>query len=84
MSAVAQRGPPARGLSLWTEALVARGGVVLLALSLLLFLTVPLASLLVRSLEDRGGGSSAWPTSPPTSPRRRSPTRRPTRSPSPP
>jgi len=45
-----------RRLSLLTELLVARGGVVLLALALLLFLTLPLASLLVRSLEDRGGG----------------------------
>jgi len=55
MSAVAQRGPLPRSLSLWTEALAARGGVVLLATALLLFLTVPLASLLVRSLENRAG-----------------------------
>jgi iron(III) transport system permease protein len=56
MSAVAQRGPLPRRLSLLTEALVARGGVVLLAVALLLFLTLPLASLLVRSLEARSGG----------------------------
>jgi len=55
MSAVAQRGPLPRRLSLLTEALVARGGVVLLAIALFLFLTVPLASLLVRSLESRSG-----------------------------
>ncbi|UCG96991.1 MAG: putative 2-aminoethylphosphonate ABC transporter permease subunit [Burkholderiales bacterium] len=55
MSAVVQRGPRPRRLSLVTEALVARGGVVLLAVALLLFLTVPLASLLARSLQDRSG-----------------------------
>ena len=55
MSAVAQRGPLPRRLSLLTEALVARGGVVLLAAALLVFLTVPLGSLLVRSLESRSG-----------------------------
>ncbi len=44
-----------RGLVLWREALAARGGLVLLVLALLVFLTVPLATLLVRSLEDRGG-----------------------------
>jgi len=55
LSAVVQRGPRPRRLSLVTEALVARGGVVLLAVALLLFLTVPLASLLARSLQDRSG-----------------------------
>jgi iron(III) transport system permease protein len=56
MSAIAQRTPLPRRLSLLTEIVVARGGVFLLAIALLLFLTVPLASLLVRSLEDRSGG----------------------------
>jgi len=37
------------------EALVARGGLVLLAVALLVFLTVPLAMILVRSVEGRGG-----------------------------
>jgi iron(III) transport system permease protein len=55
MSAIAQRAPMPRRLSLLTELVVARGGVVLIAIALLLFLTVPLASLLVRSLESRGG-----------------------------
>jgi iron(III) transport system permease protein len=55
MSAIAQRTPLPRRLSLLTEIVVARGGVLLLAVALLLFLTVPLASLLVRSLESRGG-----------------------------
>jgi iron(III) transport system permease protein len=55
MSVAAHRGPPPRSLSLATEALVARGGVILLAVALLVFLTVPLASLLVRSLQDRAG-----------------------------
>jgi len=48
MSAIAQQATMPRRLSLLTELLVARGGVVLLALALLLFLTLPLASLLVR------------------------------------
>lgn len=37
------------------EALVARGGIVLLALALFVFLTVPLAMILARSLEARNG-----------------------------
>lgn len=53
---VAFEGPYApRRLALWREALIARGGLVLLALALLGFLTVPLASLLVRSVEARDG-----------------------------
>jgi iron(III) transport system permease protein len=44
-----------RKLSLLSEALAARGGLVLLTLALLVFLTIPLATLLVRSLDDRGG-----------------------------
>jgi iron(III) transport system permease protein len=55
VSAIAVHPPAPRRLSLLAEMLVARGGVVLLAASLLLFLTVPLASLLLRSLEDRDG-----------------------------
>jgi iron(III) transport system permease protein len=84
MSAVAQRGPLPRRLPLLTEALVARGGVVLLATALLVFLTVPLGSLLVRSLESRSGefvglvNFAAYFSSPAL------PTRRATRSPSPP
>jgi len=42
-------------LALAGEALAARGGLVLLALALLVFLTVPLAMILVRSVEGRGG-----------------------------
>jgi len=37
------------------EAIAARGGIVLLAAALLVFLTVPLAMILVRSVEGRGG-----------------------------
>jgi iron(III) transport system permease protein len=37
------------------EAIAARGGIVLLASALLVFLTVPLAMILVRSVEGRGG-----------------------------
>jgi iron(III) transport system permease protein len=37
------------------EAIAARGGIVLLAIALLVFLTVPLAMILVRSVEGRGG-----------------------------
>jgi len=42
-------------LSLAGEALAARGGIVVLALALFVFLTVPLAMLFARSLEDRSG-----------------------------
>jgi len=44
-----------RPTSLASERLVARGGLILLALALFAFLTLPLASLLARSVEDRGG-----------------------------
>jgi iron(III) transport system permease protein len=37
------------------EAIAARGGIVLLAAALFVFLTVPLAMILVRSVEGRGG-----------------------------
>ena len=53
MSAIAVLPPtaaPSR-LALAKEALIARGGLVLLAVALLVFLTVPLAMILVRSLE---------------------------------
>src|SRR5258706_564613 len=39
----------------WLEALVARGGLVLFAAALFVFLTVPLAAILIRSLQDRAG-----------------------------
>jgi iron(III) transport system permease protein len=55
VSAVARHGAPPRAASLWTEALAARGGVVLLVVALVVFLIVPLASLLVRSVENRAG-----------------------------
>ncbi len=44
--------------SLWalaSEAIAARGGVLLLALSLFVFLTVPLAAILLRSVDGRAG-----------------------------
>jgi len=43
-------------LALAREAIAARGGIVLLALALFVFLTVPLAMILVRSIEGRSGG----------------------------
>jgi iron(III) transport system permease protein len=46
--------PPSRW-SLASEAIAARGGVLLLALALFVFLTVPLAAILVRSLVGREG-----------------------------
>ena len=58
MSAVTIPPPMTRSpsrLALAGEALAARGGLVLLALALLVFLTVPLAMILVRSVEGRGG-----------------------------
>jgi iron(III) transport system permease protein len=39
----------------WSEAIAARGGIVLVASALLVFLTLPLAMLLVRSFEDKTG-----------------------------
>ncbi|HEX5638887.1 MAG TPA: putative 2-aminoethylphosphonate ABC transporter permease subunit [Burkholderiaceae bacterium] len=42
-------------LALAKEAVAARGGIILLAIALLVFLTVPLAMILVRSVEDRAG-----------------------------
>jgi iron(III) transport system permease protein len=47
----ARLAPPIR-----LEALAARGGIVLLAVSLLVFLTVPLLMILVRALQARDGG----------------------------
>jgi len=46
--------PPARG-TLIGEWIAARGGLVLLASALFVFLTLPLAMLFVRSFEDRSG-----------------------------
>jgi len=42
-------------LTLAGEAIAARGGLILLAAGLLVFLTVPLAMILARSVEDRAG-----------------------------
>ncbi|HYR00829.1 MAG TPA: putative 2-aminoethylphosphonate ABC transporter permease subunit, partial [Casimicrobiaceae bacterium] len=47
-------GRPARA---WGEWLAARGGIVLLCTALVVFLTLPLAMLLVRSVEDKAGAS---------------------------
>ena len=55
MSAAVDRPYAPRTATIWSERLVAHGGLVLLAAALVVFLTVPLATLLVRSLEDRGG-----------------------------
>jgi len=55
VSALADR-RPAWGLSAtWGEALAARGGLVLLCAALIVFLALPLATILMRSVEDRGG-----------------------------
>jgi len=55
MSTTAERafGAPARRH--WGEAIAARGGIVLVASALLVFLTLPLATLLVRSFENADG-----------------------------
>jgi len=55
VSTTADRAFPARSGHGWAEALAARGGLVLVACALLAFLTLPLASLLIRSLEDASG-----------------------------
>jgi len=55
VSAVVERGPTPRPTFLWIEALAARGGLVLVGSGLFVFLTLPLATMLVRSLEDRAG-----------------------------
>jgi iron(III) transport system permease protein len=58
MNAIAVPATGARGTSRWalaTEALAARGGLVLLLCGLIVFLTVPLVMILVRSVEDRSG-----------------------------
>jgi iron(III) transport system permease protein len=58
VSAIASRIRSVRGptrLALATEALAVRGGLLLLAAALFVFLTVPLAMILVRSVEGRGG-----------------------------
>jgi iron(III) transport system permease protein len=47
-------GPPSR-MALAGEALAARGGILLLAVALFVFLTVPLAMIFARSVEDRAG-----------------------------
>ena len=58
MNAIAAPAAGARSTSRWalaSESLAARGGLVLLACGLFVFLTVPLAMILVRSVEDRAG-----------------------------
>ena len=55
MSTTADRAFSVRSSRGWVEALAARGGLVLMAGALLALLTLPLASLLVRSLEDASG-----------------------------
>jgi iron(III) transport system permease protein len=47
--------PQASGAALAREAIAARGGVLLLAVALFVFLTVPLAAILLRSLDGRSG-----------------------------
>jgi len=44
-----------RRLALAGEALAARGGLVLVAAALFVFLTAPLAALLIRAIQDKGG-----------------------------
>jgi iron(III) transport system permease protein len=58
MNAIAVPAAPVRLTSRWAlalEALAARGGLVLLLAGLVVFLTVPLMMILVRSVEDRSG-----------------------------
>ncbi len=57
MPATAVPGPAAAapGAGQWREALAARGGIVLLASALFVFLTLPLAMILVRSFQDKDG-----------------------------
>jgi len=55
-AAVVHAGTPMPSrFALAKEALAARGGIVLLLVALVVFLTVPLAMILVRSVEGRGG-----------------------------
>ena len=53
--AVPAAGATPSRFALAKEAIAARGGIVLLAVALLVFLTVPLAMILIRSVEGRGG-----------------------------
>jgi len=46
---------PSPAAGQWREALAARGGIVLLASALFVFLTLPLAMILVRSFQDKDG-----------------------------
>jgi iron(III) transport system permease protein len=55
MSTTAERAFAAPVRRHFAEGLVARGGIVLVASALLVFLTLPLAMLLMRSVEDRSG-----------------------------
>jgi iron(III) transport system permease protein len=54
-AAIAAGTPMPSRLALAKEALAARGGIVLLAVALLAFLTIPLGMILVRSFEARSG-----------------------------
>ena len=58
MSGTLAAGPApvaSRRLALAGEALAARGGLVLVAVALFVFLTAPLAALLIRAIQDKGG-----------------------------
>jgi iron(III) transport system permease protein len=55
MSAVATITRPPGAARLWSEAVAVRGGLVLLCAALLVFLTLPLAAILMRSVEDKSG-----------------------------
>ena len=55
MSTTAERAFGAPTRRHWGEAIAARGGIVLVASALLVFLTLPLATLLVRSFENADG-----------------------------
>jgi len=55
MSTTAERAFGARPGNGWVEALAARGGLLLVVCALFAFLTLPLASLLIRSFEDANG-----------------------------
>ncbi|MEO8485812.1 MAG: putative 2-aminoethylphosphonate ABC transporter permease subunit [Betaproteobacteria bacterium] len=58
MTAIAapQPGPAPRSWALTSETIAARGGLILVASGLFVFLAAPLAALLMRSFEDKAGG----------------------------
>ena len=55
MTAIVADAAPRRPPRAWADALAARGGIVLLFAGLFVFLTLPLATLFVRSVEDKTG-----------------------------